>query len=261
MENYRTMIQRILLTMLLIMSVADVTVAKDVIKETVCVKKTQLIVQRCLKNERMWKNGRDSIEKYVRMYPDNPELNYLYGLYFYYGAKNIKNARYRFVRAIQANDQHDKAKKMMIAVEDTLGNYSSAICYVNEILEAQPYDKGLWKRKISLLRKMNNHVEADEIQERMARIFPEDKALERNVLAKNQEKWAKLSKRDRQTELARDMELWIEAEPTKYSNYQDLTSVYQNLGEYDKAIETAKRGLKNAKMTNAQKDSLLKKSI
>lgn len=261
MENYRTMIQRILLTLLLVMSVAGVTVAKDVIKETNCVKRTQLIVQECLKNERMWKNGRDSIEKYMRIYPDNPELNYLYGLYFYYGAKNIKNARYRFVRAIQADDQHDKAKKMMIAVEDTLGNYSSAICYVNEVLEAQPYDKRLWERKVSLLRKMNNHVEADEIQERMARIFPEDKALEKKVLAKNQDKWAQMSKRDKQTELARDMELWIEADSTKYSNYRDLTSVYQSLGNYNKAIETAKRGLRSAKMTNAQKDSLLRKSI
>lgn len=261
MENHRTMIRRILLTSVLFISVAGVTVAKDVIKETDCVKRTQLIVQECLKNERMWKNGRDSIEKYVRIYPDNPELNYLYGLYFYYGAKNIKNARYRFVRAIQADDQHDKAKKMMIAVEDTLGNYSSAICYVNEVLEAQPYDKELWKRKISLLRKTNNHVEADEVQERMARIFPEDNALARKVLAQNQDKLAKLSKRDRQTGLAHDLELWIESDATKYSNYRDLVSVYQNLGEYDKAIETAKRGLRSATMTSTQKDTLLRKAI
>lgn len=261
MENYRTMIQRALLIMLLAMGSICISNAKDKVTESRYVKNMQDTVKLCLDGKYSWKKVEKRIKENIQKYPDNPELNYLYGLYFYYGAKNIKNARYRFVRAIQADDQHDKAKKMMIAVEDALGNYSSAICYVNEILEAQPYDKGLWERKISLLRKMNNHVEANEIQERMARIFPEDKALEKKVLAISQDKWAKLSKRDRQTELARDMELWIEADPTKYSNYRDLTSVYQNLGEYDKAIETAKRGLGKASMTSVQRDSLLRKSI
>ena len=261
MENYRTMIRRVLLTLLLAIASVGMTEAKDVIKERDCVEKAQSIVQRCLKGEEKWKSGRDSLEKYVRIYPDNPELNYLYGLYFYYGARNVKNARYRFVRAIQADNQHHKAKQMMIAVEDTLKNYSSAICYVNEILEAQPYDKGLWQRKISLLRKMNNQVEADELQERMSRIFPNDSDLARKVLGQNQEKWSRLSKRDRQSELARDLELWIESDKTKYANYRDLTSVYQNLGEYEKAIETAKRGLRSATMSGPQKDSLLRKTV
>ena len=75
----------------------------------------------------------------------------------------------------------------MVDVEDDSKHYSSAICYINELLEFQPYDRDLWRRKISLYRKLHNNVEADAALERLARIYPND-SLVRNDLLKQRRK-------------------------------------------------------------------------
>ena len=66
---------------------------------------------------------------------------------------------------------------MLVNVEELSGNYSSAICYVNELLEINPYWKGLWLRKIDLYKKQGNFAEANELLKRLRQIYPNDASI------------------------------------------------------------------------------------
>ena len=61
--------------------------------------------------------------------------------------RDYDKARYYLVRAVRENPENVTAKQMLVNVEEESGNYSSAICYVNELLEINPYWQGLWRQK------------------------------------------------------------------------------------------------------------------
>ncbi len=62
--------------------------------------------------------------------------------------------------------------QMLVTVEDITGNYSSAICYINELLETNPYWEGLWRKKIELYKKQGNTVESNRLFKRLQQIYP-----------------------------------------------------------------------------------------
>lgn len=250
MEKYRLTIYRLLAIILLAFGCALTSFADDKATEVKLVDSIGKSVKGKKNNTAFWKQSSigSTITDAITKYPDNPKLNYYYGLYLYYAKgdmASIKSARYHFVRALQTDVQLYGAKQMMIAVEDTLGNYSSAICYVNEVLEAQPYDKGLWERKIALYRKLGNQAEADATRERMAHIFANDTTL-RNQYAN---RWNLVLKRSELDNLAGDMEMKIDELKgnAAYSDYSTLVEYYSGLGQYDKAIATGMKCLKRAK--------------
>ena len=74
-----------------------------------------------------WQELKHEVDEGLALYPDHPDLRYLNGRYFYM-ARNLHEARYNLVRATQNDDQHFKAKRLLVDVEDDLGHYSSAIC-------------------------------------------------------------------------------------------------------------------------------------
>ena len=201
-----------------------------------------------------WTAAKREINNGLEEWPDDADLRYLNGRY-YYVTGHMNEARYNLIRAIQTNDQHYKAKRVMVDVEDASKHYSSAICYINELLEFQPYDRDLWRRKISLYRKIHNNVEADAALERLARIYPND-TLVRNDLAKlhrkNLDKLMKKSSNAEQTAL--ELEKWLETDPDNLSYYLELMGIYQRMGENDRAIGVGNRGLarfpNNAELTN-----------
>ena len=94
-------------------------------------------------NSNAWNSAKREIDAGLQEYPEDPDLRYYNGRYFFVMG-DMKEARYNLCRAILANDQHYKARRVLVDVEDNLGHYSSAICYVNELLEFQPYDRDLW---------------------------------------------------------------------------------------------------------------------
>ena len=81
-----------------------------------------------------WNTAKREIDAGLKAYPDDPDLRYLNGRY-YFIIGDINQARYNLVRATQTNDMHFKAKRLLVDVEDKLQHYSSAICYINELLE------------------------------------------------------------------------------------------------------------------------------
>ena len=189
-----------------------------------------------------WNTAKREIDAGLKEYPDDPDLRYLNGRY-YYVIGDMNQARYNLVRATQSNDMHFKAKRILVDVEDNLKHYSSAICYINELLEFQPYDRDLWRRKIAFYRKLKNDVEADAALKRLAHIYPNDSVVVADVRRRNHENWDNVLKKSTLKEAADNLEQWIDQDPLVREYYIELVGTYVKMGEFEKAIGAANRGL------------------
>ena len=189
-----------------------------------------------------WNTAKREIDAGLKEYPDDPDLRYLNG-HYYYIIGDMNEARYNLVRATQTNDLHFKAKRILVDVEDKLEHYSSAICYINELLEFQPYDRDLWRRKIAFYRKLKNDVEADAALTRLAHIYPNDSIVVADVRRRNHENWNNVLKKSSLRDAADNLEKWIDMDPNMHDYYLELVNTYVRLGEYEKAIGAANRGL------------------
>lgn len=199
-----------------------------------------------------WEAAKREIDAGLELYPSDPDLRYLNGRYYYYAHRDLPKARYNLVKAIQESDHHWGARRVLIDVEDDSKHYSSAICYVNELLEQQPYDRDLWRRKITLYNKMGNRVEADAALERLARIYPNDTTLQNQLRNRTRENWNRRLNPTSLGERISTMEEWIDNDPKNLDNYMELSDLYIKIGDYEAAMNTAKRGLvqypKNARL-------------
>jgi len=193
-------------------------------------------------NSGAWNSAKREIDAGLELFTDDPELRFLNGRY-YYTIDNIREARYNMVRAVQANDQHFKAKRFLVDIEEKLGHYSSAICYINELLEFQPYDRDLWRRKIAFYRRMGNDIEADAALERLSHIYPNDTLVVNDIRRRNRESWDDVLRKSSLNEAADNLEQWIDRDPRMRDYYLELISTYSKMGEYEKAIGAGNRGL------------------
>ena len=127
-----------------------------------------------------WAKGKSLLDEGLEQYPNDPNLHYLAGRYWV-RSKNYDQARYHLVKACHINYNHIDAKQLLVNVEEATGNYSSAICYVNELLEVNPYWKGLWLRKINLYKKEGNLEMANQLLRRLNKIYPHDASISDDV--------------------------------------------------------------------------------
>lgn len=190
-----------------------------------------------------WQELKHEVDEGLAIYPDEADLRYLNGRYFYM-AHNLQEARYNLVRCTQNDDEHFRAKRLLVDVEDDLKHYSSAICYINELLEFQPYDRDLWRRKIGLYRKLGNQVEADAALERLVHIYPNDSVVREELRNQHRQNWNTTLRKSNLREAAEDLERWIDLDPQNLSYYIELISIQERLGEYERALGTANRGLR-----------------
>ena len=195
-----------------------------------------------LANINAWNEAKHEIDEGLNLYPDNPDLRYYNGRY-YYVVGDMNSARYHLVRAAQTDEMHFRAKRLLVDVEDTLHHHSSAVCYINELLEFQPYDRDLWRRKISLYRKMGNESEADASLRRLAQIYPNDSSITADVRKRNRASWNEVLKRSNTAEAIHNLEQWLDLDPTNLEYYLELISLYERSGEYDHALGTVNRAL------------------
>ena len=193
-------------------------------------------------NANAWNSAKREIDAGLEIIPDDSDLRYLNG-YYYYVIGDMNEARYNLTRSVQGNDDQVKAKRLLIDVEDYLQHYSSAICYINELLEIQPYDRDLWRRKIALYRKLNNDVEADAALQRLNHIFPNDTLVLADIRRRDMETRDNILRNSSLAEAATNLERWIDTDPHVRDYYLELISVYAKMGDYDHALATAKRGL------------------
>ena len=190
-----------------------------------------------------WEAAKREIDNGLELYPNDPDLRYLNGRYYYYAQGDLQQARYNLIKALQENDQHYQAKRVLVDVEDDSKHYSSAICYINELLEFEPYDKALWRRKISLYTKTGNRQQADEALERLARIYPNDSVIRRDLNNRLRENWTDRISKSSINDAVIELENWIDLDPTNLDYYNELVNIYYRLGQPERAIGTVNRAL------------------
>lgn len=189
-----------------------------------------------------WKEGKKILDKGIRKYPDNSELNELMGQYFLH-YQQYDRSRFYLIKATQDKSDNVHAKQMLIDVEDVTGNYSSAISYVNELLEVTPYDKGLWVRKINLYRKQGNTKLADHFLERLTKIYPNDHKLRQQFTARTEERFESSKKKGDIPDAIANIETLLKENPKNAEYYLTLCNLYLQEGRKNEALAVAERGI------------------
>lgn len=191
-----------------------------------------------------WDEGKKLLDQGMEEYGSLSFMNELQGKY-YYNKKDYNRARLYLNRALKEDKSNNVAREMLLNVEDETKHYSSALCYVNEMLEYSPYAKNLWLRKIELLRKMNNDKEADVALARLRQIYPEDQTVRRNVDYQNEERLSNLKKLgdiEGQIKALRDL---VQSQPKNTEYYVQLVNVLHSNGDDAAALEIANKGVKS----------------
>ena len=199
------------------------------------------IVQEHFANEE-WEAGKALLDEGLKKYPDVSDLEWLMGKYWFHG-KDYDRSRYHLVKAIEDNYNNVNAKRLLVDVEDITGNYSSAICYVNELLEVNPYWRGLWRRKIELYRKQNNDVEADRLLKRINQIYPNDTVLRKDYIYSMEVGYRQLKKGGNRKEAIEKLTELIKASPENESYYLDIINLYLQEGNREAALGWSSNGL------------------
>ena len=152
-------------------------------------------------------------------------------------------ARYILRKAADARRQNYTALTYLVNVEHTTKRYSSAICYVNEMLEQTPYEKGLWIKKMNLYREMGNEVEALRELKRIHQIFPEDERINDNYIYMLTEKGKNLKNYSEIKNVHEDI---IEQDKFNKEAYLMLIkNEIENNGNTDAALNYTSRALQN----------------
>ncbi|EKF54174.1 hypothetical protein I215_13682 [Galbibacter marinus] len=189
-----------------------------------------------------WEQGKDLADKNLKKYPKDSDLKMLVGKY-HLQHKDYDNARLELNRSIRYNQENVDSRHLLVTLETETGRYSSAICYVNELLEINPYWKGLWRKKIGLYRLQGNAVEADRLQKRINQIFPNDSVLKKDYLYQlevqaNANRMA--GDMDKAIQLSKEL---VTESPENINNYINASNDYLKAGDQEGALAFVERGL------------------
>ncbi len=191
-----------------------------------------------------WESGKGVVDAGIKKYPKSSDLRMLLGKY-YYEKRNYDAARYELKKSLEYNGENINAKEILINVEIATERYSSAICYINELLEVNPYWKGLWKKKIEIDRMQGNIVEANRQLKRLCQIYPDDVDLrstyayyiEQDIIAKKQE-----GKYNEAIQLSAEL---VDADPFNEATQLELINAYIKAGNYSGALNQTEKALQN----------------
>lgn len=147
------------------------------------------------------------------------------------------------LNAIDDNYNNVNAKHLLVDVEDITENYSSAICYVNELLEVNPYWRGLWRRKIELYRKQNNDVEADRLLKRINQIYPNDTILRKDYIYSMEVGYQQMKKGGNRKEAIERLTELIKVSPQNEEYYLDIINLHLQEGNREAALGWSSNGL------------------
>ena len=189
-----------------------------------------------------WEEGKKMADIHLVNSPKDSDLKMLLGKY-YIQIKKYDQARYELNKAMQFNANNLEAKQLLVGVETETKRYSSAICFVNELLEVNPYLRGLWKKKIELNRLQGNHVEAERLQKRISQIFPDDKGIQKDRIYQLEQEANAYQKADKlglAIELKRNL---LENNPDNQEYYVNLIDTYIKAGDDANALVFIERGL------------------
>lgn len=189
-----------------------------------------------------WEGGKNITQKGLAKYPKDSDLKMMMGKYYLH-LQQYDKARYELVKALEYNADNVEAKQMLVNVEMESGRYSSAICYVNELLQVNPYWKGLWRKKIQLYELQGNTVEAERLRKRISQIYPNDQDFRKDYLYSaelNAEKKRKEGRIDEALALSKDL---VAQDPNNKEYYQNIINDYLKSGDERSAQVYIERAL------------------
>lgn len=189
-----------------------------------------------------WQAGRAIVEEELKRNPKDSDMRMLLGKYHLH-RKAYDQARYELVKSLEFAPANVESKQMLVAVETETERYSSAICYINELLEVNPYWKGLWRKKIELYRIMGNHVEADRLLKRISQIYPEDSELLADRGYAVEQRAASIQKSGKIDEIIMHAQQRVDEQPKEHGSYVTVIDNYIKAGDYNNALVYAERGL------------------
>lgn len=195
-----------------------------------------------LYNQGKWEEGKRKADELLKNSPKDADIRMLLGKYYIH-KKQYDRARYELVKSLEYAPANVESKHMLVTVETETDRYSSAICYINELLEVNPYWKGLWRQKIELYRTMGNQVEADRLLKRISQIYPEDNELKKDqsyILQQKELAVKKSGKIDETIEIAKKR---INEQPLEQDSYLSVIDNYIKAGDYNNALVYTERAL------------------
>lgn len=206
-----------------------------------------------------WERGKLLLDTALVKYPEMSAFHELMGSYYIHAANGrvgardtigatpfYDKARYHLVRAISIDEKNMKARQHMVQVETDTKHFSSAIVYVNELLEENPYNENLWRKKIDLYRRVGNNIEADRLLERIISIYPRDEQLRKDLAYRKELLAQQQRKQGDHIGQEQSLRQLIELEPRRTEHYVALTNLLYSLGRYSEAAEVAARGVSAA---------------
>lgn len=190
---------------------------------------------------RRWAEGKKLLDEAWPAYGDLSVMNELMGRYYYH-YKQYDKARFYLVRALRDDNTNTQAREIIVNVEEETHNYSSAICYINELLERNPYSRGWWRRKINLYRKTGNNEEANRLLTRLRQIYPNDEVVNRDVIFQNEQRLIKQKRDGDVTGQLESLQNLVQAYPNSTEYYLPLCNMLLQMGRIGEAAEVAGRG-------------------
>lgn len=191
-----------------------------------------------------WEQGKKILDQGMKLYGSFSVMNELQGWYYYH-YKKYTQARYFLFKSLQDDKANQHARELLVNVEEETRNFSSAICYINEILETNPYDRGWWRRKINIFRKMGNQQEADKLLVRLKEIYPNDAQVQKDIDYQTELNLSTQKKRgdiDGQISALRKL---VRANPKNAEYFMQLSNLLLQQGKTAEAAEVAGQGARN----------------
>lgn len=195
-----------------------------------------------------WAGAKPLLDEAIKKYPQMSAFHELMGRYYLNQAEAAtgKNAtalydkaRYYLIRSISIDEKNVQSRYYMLRLETETKHYSSAIVYCNDLLEENPYNEELWRKKIDLYRKLGNNAEADRLLERIFAIYSGDDQLRKDLV----ERKTVLAKRQRengdwqgQEQTVRQL---VELEPKNAEAQHALVNILYRSGRTAEAAEAA----------------------
>lgn len=189
-----------------------------------------------------WGEGKKIADEGLRYYSTLSNINELEGWYFYH-FKKYDQARFYLIRALRTDKENSHVRELLINVEEETKNYSSAICYVNEMLEREPYELVWWRRKISLYRKQGNNDEADRLLARLRIIYPDQQQVKDDYNYLLETKYRNARKAGNVSAQIQSLREIIKNQPKDEEYYLVLSNLLIQTGRTEEAAEVASEGV------------------
>ena len=221
---------------LLCFNIATTTAIGQVIEESTFQKANKLF-----KHNRL-EEGKQVVDLGLEESPYDADLLMLNGKY-YHEKKNNDKARFNLIKSLQYDPNNVDAKQILTNVEIEDKHYSAAICYINELLQVNPYWKGLWRKKIEVYRLQGNTVEANRLLKRINQIYPEDGQIKEDYRYNLQTEIRNLKKAGKVDAALKMTEELMTVDKTNPNLYVDVINTHLAAGDFDKALVYANQAL------------------